>query len=244
MLNGTTALVTGAARGIGKAIAERFVSEGCYVYLADLELNSLNSAQGQIDPEKTNTRTIVCNVAIPDSVEHMIKTVKSERGGLDILVNNAGITRDNLFLRMKNDEWQQVIDVNLSGVFFCSRYAAMLLRKSKRGRIINLSSVSAKGNAGQANYSASKAGIIGLTKTLALELARYKVTVNAIAPGFIDTEMTQAIPDKARDEWLANIPAKRPGKPEDIASSVAFLCSEDASYITGQILGVDGGLGI
>lgn len=170
--------------------------------------------------------------------------VKNEIGGLDALVNNAGITRDNLFMRMSIDQWQSVIDVNLTGTYLMSRHGIGLIRKSSFGRIVNLSSVVAYGNPGQANYSASKAGVIGLTKTLALELARYNVTVNAIAPGFIETEMTRTLPEKAREEWLTKIPAGRAGQPLDVAETIVFLLSDAASYITGSVIYVDGGLGL
>jgi 3-oxoacyl-[acyl-carrier protein] reductase len=157
-------------------------------------------------------------------------------------VNNAGITRDGLFARMTFESWKKVIDVNLTGTYLCCRQGLALLRKSPAGRIINLSSISANGNIGQANYSASKAGVIGLTKTLALELAHYHMTVNAVAPGFIDTKMTAAVSDEARKFWLDKVPAKRAGTPMDVARTVAFLASEKASYITGEVVEVDGGL--
>jgi len=243
------ALVTGSARGIGKAIAENLYRAGVHIILVDLKQDDVDQACQEIEASnsKKGTQTIkgyVCNVADTESVQSLFKQIKKEYKRLDILINNAGITRDNIFLRMTMEQWQQVMDVNLTGTYLCSRYAAPLLRKSPKGRIVNLSSIAAKGNPGQANYSASKAGVIGLTKTLALELARYNVTVNAVAPGFIDTDMTRSIPEKAKQEWMDKIPAGRPGKVEDIAETVKFLVSDAASYITGEIVGVDGGLGI
>jgi len=240
-----TALVTGAARGIGKSIARKLFENGSTVILVDLLDNELREACGDISGDSMERiEGLPCDISDPESVASLFKQVKQKYGCLDILVNNAGITRDNIFLRMSIDQWQKVIDVNLTGTFLCCRYGAALLRKSSQGRIINISSVAARGNPGQANYSASKAGVIGLTKTLALELARYKITVNAVAPGFVETEMTQSIPEKAREQWMNKIPAGRPGCVDDIADAVIFLASDTAAYITGVILGVDGGLGI
>ena len=243
--NNIIAAVTGAARGIGLGIVNKLHNLGLTVILIDLKTEAIHAGLESIEKSPDNRLILLeCDVARSDAVERLFAEIKAKTGQLDILVNNAGITRDNLFMRMKPEQWQSVIDVNLSGTFFCSRYAVNLLRKSKRGRIINISSVAAKGNAGQANYASSKAGVIGLTKTLALELARYRVTVNAIAPGFIETEMTRNIADKAREAWLSKIPANRPGTVEDVANAAAFLASAEADYITGQIIGVDGGLGI
>jgi 3-oxoacyl-[acyl-carrier protein] reductase len=243
-LTGRNVMVTGAARGIGLAISKCCLEEGAHVIMIDLSLKDLDSAAESLARFKQKMSVKACNVSDETQVKALFDTVKTEAGGLDALVNNAGITRDNLFMRMSTDQWQSVINVNLTGTYLMSRHGIGLIRKSSSGRIINLSSVAANGNPGQANYSASKAGVIGLTKTLALELARYNVTVNAIAPGFIDTEMTRAIPEKARDEWMAKIPAGRAGQPTDVAETVVFLLSDAASYITGTIIGVDGGLGL
>ncbi len=248
-MNGRVALITGAARGIGRAIAQKFYDHGISVIIVDLKETDIQDSIAAIRCASKSDHPgelsgMSCNVSAPDSVEALFKNVKETSNQLDILVNNAGITRDNLFLRMTFEQWQEVISVNLSGTFLCSRHAASLLRKSPHGRIINLSSVAAGGNPGQANYAASKAGVIGLTKTLALELARYNITVNAIAPGFIETDMTRAIPEKARDEWMSKIALGRPGSADDVAETALFLASDRAAYITGEVIGVDGGLGI
>jgi 3-oxoacyl-(acyl-carrier-protein) reductase len=239
------ALVTGSARGIGKAIAQRFFDGGATVAIVDLAQEDVDEACRAIagdSGEAGRTAGFACDVSDAESVQELFKAVKDKLGSLDILVNNAGITRDNLFGRMTFEQWKLVIDVNLTGTFLCCRHAFPLLRKSKSGRIINISSVSAGGNMGQANYAASKAGVIGLTRTLALELARYNVTANAIAPGFIDTEMTRAVPEKAREMWIEKIPSGRAGTPDAVAAAVAFLASEQAGYITGEVLPVDGGM--
>jgi NAD(P)-dependent dehydrogenase (short-subunit alcohol dehydrogenase family) len=238
------ALVTGSAQGIGLEIARLFYDAGAQVVIVDLFQEGVDAACEEIAGSTDNDRIagFTCDVADPDSVWALFRSVKSRFGKLDILVNNAGITRDGLFARMTFESWKKVIDVNLTGTYLCCRQGLALLRKSPAGRIVNLSSISANGNIGQANYSASKAGVIGLTKTLALELARYNMTVNAVAPGFIDTKMTQSVSDEARKFWLDKVPAKRAGTPMDVARTVAFLASEKASYITGEVVEVDGGL--
>lgn len=237
-------LITGAARGIGLAIARRCLEDGARIVMVDLKQEDLETAKDSLADTKGDITIKACDVANEEQVKKLADEVKTELGGLDALVNNAGITRDNLFMRMSMEQWQSVINVNLTGTFLMARHCVNLIRKSTSGRIVNLSSVAANGNPGQANYAASKAGVIGLTKTLALELARYNITVNAIAPGFIETDMTRAIPDKAREEWLSKIPAGRAGQPSDVADAVVFLLSDAAAYVTGMVLGVDGGLGL
>jgi 3-oxoacyl-(acyl-carrier-protein) reductase len=240
-------VVTGSARGIGKAIATRLFGEGATVVLCDLNKHDVDRAREEIveaaAPDgKERIAGATCNVADPEAVKEFFGWVKERFGRLDVLVNNAGITRDNLFSRMTVEQWTSVIDVNLTGTFLCCKYAFPLIRKSSHGRIVNLSSVAAGGNIGQANYAASKAGVIGLTKTLAIEFARYDVTVNAVAPGFIDTEMTRAVPEKARQHWIEKIPAGRAGTADDIAAAVTFLASDESSYITGEVMEVHGGM--
>ncbi len=243
-LLGRKIMVTGAARGIGFAISKRCLEEGAEVIFIDLNMKDIESAAEQLAQYKDKIYLKECDVSNETQVKELFSYVKADIGGLDALVNNAGIARDNLFMRMTLDQWQSVIDVNLTGTYLMSRHGIGLIRKSSSGRIVNLSSVVAYGNPGQVNYSASKAGVIGLTKTLALELARYNVTVNAIAPGFIETEMTLTLPEKARDEWMTKIPAGRAGQPSDVAETIIFLLSDAASYITGSVICVDGGLGL
>jgi 3-oxoacyl-[acyl-carrier protein] reductase len=237
-------LVTGAARGIGLAIATRCLEEGARVLMIDLKMADFEPVMETLRPYKSQTVFKACDVSDEGCVRQLFADLKTDPGSLDGLVNNAGITRDNLFMRMSIDQWQSVINVNLTGTYLMSRHACAMLRKSSAGRIVNLSSIAANGNPGQANYAASKAGVIGLTKTLALELARYGVTVNAVAPGFIETDMTKAIPEKARNAWIAKIPSGRIGQPVDVADAVIFLLSHAAAYITGTVIGVDGGLGL
>lgn len=243
-LNGKTALVTGASRGIGRAIALRLAEDG--VNVAVIYAGSADKAKAvvnEITALGVNAKAYRCNVADSAAVNETVKAVTNDLGKIDILVNNAGITRDGLMLRMKDEDFDAVLDTNLKGAFNMIRACYSGFIRKKSGRIINISSVSGiMGNAGQANYSASKAGVIGLTKSVARELASRGITCNAVAPGFIQTDMTENLGDN--NPLLNSIPLGRMGKPEDIAAAVAFLASDSAAYITGEVLKVDGGLAI
>ena len=243
-LNGKTALVTGASRGIGRAIALRLAEDGANV--AVIYAGSADKAEAvvnEITALGVNAKAYRCNVADSAAVNETVKAVTNDLGKIDILVNNAGITRDGLMLRMKDEDFDAVLDTNLKGAFNMIRACYSVFIRKKSGRIINISSVSGiMGNAGQANYSASKAGVIGLTKSVARELASRGITCNAVAPGFIQTDMTENLGDN--NPLLNSIPLGRMGKPEDIAAAVAFLASDSAAYITGEVLKVDGGLAI
>lgn len=243
-LSGKVALVTGGARGIGRATVLELAKSG-----ADVAINYAGSeaAAKQVSEEVQSlgrkAMIIQANVADSSSVGEMVKKVVDEFGKLDILVNNAGITKDNLIMRMKEEEWDAVIDVNLKGVFNCTKAVTRQMMKQRSGRIINISSVvGVMGNPGQANYVAAKAGVIGLTKTTARELASRGITVNAVAPGYIETDMTSKLGEDVKEGMMSLIPLARLGHAEDIAKAVRFLTSEDASYITGQTLHVDGGM--
>lgn len=237
-------MVTGAGRGIGNAIARRFAEEGAKVILISRNPASCEGAAEKINAEIPGSCTAYpCDVADAAAVEACAKAIVAENPAIDILVNNAGITRDGLLMRMKEDDWDAVINTNLKSAYLFVKALQRVLMKSPAGRIINMSSiVGISGNAGQANYAASKAGVIGFTKSVAQELAGRKVTCNAIAPGFIATEMTDAIPEKAREALLARIPLADMGRPEDIANCALFLASDEARYITGQVLVCDGGM--
>lgn len=238
------ALVTGASRGIGRAVALELAEAGAHVVVnyAGSEGAALEVAE-RIRAKGREALLVRANVASADDVEAMVKQVLDHFGRVDILVNNAGITRDNLVMRMKDEEWDEVLAVNLKGAFLCAKAVARPMMKQRYGRIVNISSVVAlRGNAGQANYVAAKAGLIGLTKTLARELASRGITVNAVAPGFIVTDMTAKLGDDVREALLAQIPLGAFGRPEDVAKAVRFLASDDAAYITGQVLCVDGGM--
>ncbi len=240
----SVALITGAARGIGRAIALELARPGLTLYLNDVSLGE-DAARTQKDVEAkgAQARLIEFNVADFSQVQRGLDEIVRESGRLDLLVNNAGITRDNLILRMKEEEWDAVLTVNLKGAYNCIRAASKTMIKQRFGRIINISSVvGVMGNAGQANYVASKAGLIGLTKSVARELASRNITVNAVAPGFIQTEMTESLPEKVKAEMLAQIPLGRLGTPAEVAQAVAFLASEAAAYLTGQVIHVNGGM--
>jgi len=243
-LEGKTAVVTGASRGIGRAIALELAKEGANVVVN--YSGSKEKAEEVVEEIlKMGKKAIAvqANVADNDSVQNLMKTTLDEFGSIDILVNNAGITRDNLLMRMKEDEWDDVIQTNLKGVFLCTKAVTRAMMKQRSGRIINIASVvGVTGNAGQANYTAAKAGVIGLTKTTARELASRNILVNAVAPGFITTEMTDALPEEVKNTMLSQIPLSKFGKPEHVAKAVVFLASDDAEYITGQVLHVDGGI--
>ncbi|WP_442599467.1 3-oxoacyl-[acyl-carrier-protein] reductase [Neobacillus sp. D3-1R] len=243
-LEGKVVLVTGASRGIGREIALEFARQG-----ANVAVNYSGSeakANEVVDMIKELGRdafAVKCDVSISDSVTEMVKGTIERFGKLDVLVNNAGITRDNLLMRMKEDEWDDVININLKGVFLCTKAVTRQMMKQRYGRIINVASiVGVSGNPGQANYVAAKAGVIGLTKTSAKELAARNITVNAIAPGFITTDMTDKLTEEVKNEMLKAIPLARFGEPKDIAKVAAFLASDDSSYMTGQTLHIDGGM--
>ena len=238
-LEGKVILVTGASRGIGKAIATQLQSLGGIV------LGTATSENGakNISEYLGEGQGLVLNVTDDASIADMFEIIKAKHGGIDILINNAGITRDNLMMRMKDDEWNDIIDTNLTSVFKISKAVLRAMMKKRNGRIINIGSVvGTMGNAGQVNYATAKAGLIGFTKSLAREVASRGITVNTVSPGFIDTDMTQTLTDEQKEGIFAQVPANRLGKPEEIASAVAFLASDSAAYITGETLHVNGGM--
>jgi 3-oxoacyl-[acyl-carrier protein] reductase len=237
------AVVTGASRGIGRSIALALAGEGARIVAVDLGLPETEALVAEIKAAGGEALAVQGNVTVAADVERMIDAAVEKFGRVDILVNNAGITRDALLLRMKDEDWDAVLTVNLKGAFLCSRAAAKVMSKQRSGRIINIASVVGQmGNAGQANYCASKAGLIGLTKSNARELAKRNVTVNAVAPGFIATAMTDVLPEKVKEELLAQIPLERLGSADDIANAVLFLAAERSGYITGQVIAVNGGM--
>ena len=243
-LTGKTAFVTGASRGIGRAIALRLAADGAKVALNfSSNVSKAEEVKAAIEAEGGTAMLVQGDVSNLAVVTELIKKVVDEWGRLDILVNNAGITRDNLLLKMSEDDFDKVVATNLKGVFNCTKAVTKLMMKQRGGRIVNMSSVvGLKGNISQANYAAAKAGIIGFTKSAARELASRGVTVNAVAPGFINTDMTAALSEKVKEVMMQEIPAGRMGTPEDVANAVAFLVSDEAAYITGQVLSVDGGM--
>lgn len=238
LLRGKVAIVTGAGRGIGEGIARKLAQEGANVVCADVNESDATSVASSLGPAAAAVRLDVSNAAECDAV---VKDAHDRYGRLDILVNNAGINRDAMLHKMTDEQWHQVIAVDLSGVFFMTRAASRIMRAAGSGRILNISSASWMGNIGQANYAAAKAGVIGLSRTAAKELARSQVTVNAICPGFIDTQMTRGIPDAIREQQVAKIPLGRMGQPADVAAVVAFLASDEAGYVTGEVINVGGG---
>lgn len=243
MPKGRIAIVTGASRGIGRETALVLASKGASVVLTARGNDLIEQLASEISGLGVDALPVVADVANPDDVERLFATVMERFGRVDILVNNAGITRDALLMRMKDEEWDEVIDTNLKGAFLCTRAAARIMMKQRYGRIINVTSVVGEmGNAGQANYCASKAGMIGLTKSTARELASRSITVNAVSPGFITTDMTDKLSEKVRQDLAAQIPLGRFGTPADVAGAVAFLASEGAGYITGHVLSVNGGM--
>ncbi|HON56215.1 MAG TPA: 3-oxoacyl-[acyl-carrier-protein] reductase [bacterium] len=240
---GKTAVVTGAARGIGKAICKKLAELKCNIAVVDVLAEDTEKTAAELSELGISAKPYQCDVSDYSAVQELFKKINDDFGKIEIVVNNAGITRDNLIIKMSEEEWDKVIAINLKGVFNCTKAATRPLMKNRWGRIINISSViGVMGNAGQLNYAASKAGIIGMTKSTAKELAARNITCNAIAPGFIKTAMTDKLPETEKQKLENLIPLKRLGEPEDIANAVGFLASEEASYITGQVLIVDGGM--
>ena len=244
LLEGKTAIVTGAARGIGKAIALRFAQEGANVAITDLNLDEHTKAtEDELTALGVKAKAYASNAADFAASEQLIKDVHSEFGSIDIVVNNAGITKDNLLMRMTESDWDAVIAVNLKSVFNMTKAVQRIMLKQRSGSIINMSSVvGIEGNAGQSNYAASKAGLIGFTKSIAQELGSRSIRVNAVAPGFIATAMTDKLPDDVRKGWIQTIPLRREGQPDDVANVCLFLASDLSSYVTGQVISVCGGM--
>jgi len=237
------AIVTGGAKGIGLAVTRRLGSEGAKVVIAGRDQAALESAAEAVRSAGGEALAVVADTAKAGEADRLCEATLKAYGRADLLVNNAGVTKDGLLLRMSDEDWDLVLDTNLKGAFRCIRAFARPMVKQRWGRIVNVSSIIGLiGNAGQSNYAASKAGLLGLTKAVAKELASRHITVNAVAPGFIDTAMTQGLPEKVREELGAQIPLGRLGSPDDVAHAVAFFCSEEAAYVTGQVLPVDGGM--
>lgn len=243
MPKGKIAVITGASRGIGRSIALALAAQGATIVAVDMDQAATDAVVEELQAAGAKALAVVGNVTVPADVERMIDAATEAFGRVDVLINNAGITRDGLLMRMKDEDWDAVLNVNLKGAFLCTRAAFKVMSKQRYGRIINIASVVGQmGNAGQANYCASKAGLIGLTKSNAREMAKRNITVNAVAPGFIATAMTDALSDKVRAELTAQIPLERLGSADDISNAVVFLASEASGYITGHVLSVNGGM--
>ncbi|APC13622.1 3-oxoacyl-ACP reductase FabG [Providencia rettgeri] len=242
LVKNKVAIVTGSARGIGFAIAQVLAEEGAKVVISDLSMSSGEESAKQLQEKGYEAVFIPCDISKRDQVNELFSKTKEHFGTIDVLVNNAGINRDGMLHKLTDDDWDKVIDINLKGTFNCMQEAAKLMREQGSGRIVNISSASWLGNVGQANYAASKAGVIGLTKTACRELARKGVTVNAICPGFIDTDMTRGVPEKVWDIMISKIPAGFAGDPRDVGQCVAFLASDKARYINGEVINVGGGM--
>ena len=241
--NDKVIIVTGSGRGIGREIAESFTKNGATVIISDYSTESLIETENLFTTKGYSFKAIPCDVTNSEDVQNLIDLTYKEFGKIDVLINNAGITKDNLILRMKDEQWDSVIETNLKGVFLTTRASVKYFLKQRYGKIINISSVvGITGNIGQSNYSASKAGIIGFSKSIARELAIRNITVNIVAPGFIDTPMTSVLPDGIKEDFIKKIPLKRMGTPTDIANIVLFIASPLADYITGQVINVDGGM--
>lgn len=240
---GKVAVVTGGCRGIGKAIVLRFLSEGAKVFAVDYKIPDAGEVFIEDAALAANVTCKQMDVTSFDSVQGAVDEIVKEAGRIDILINNAGVTRDNLLMRMSETEWDQVMDTNLKGAFICTKVISRVMMSQRYGRIVNIGSVvGSMGNAGQSNYSASKAGLIGFTKSIAKELASRNILVNIVAPGYVRTAMTDKLTDEQRAAFMVNIPLKRPAEAEDIANVVTFFASEDASYLTGQLIHIDGGM--
>jgi 3-oxoacyl-[acyl-carrier protein] reductase len=242
VLKGKVGVITGGARGIGLSIAELFVREGAKVVLVDMNDADLEKAATHLRERGAEVLPLKANVTKVGEVASFVDETVKKFGTIDLLVNNAGITRDHLLLRMSEENFDAVVNVNLKGVFLCGQAVAKVMFKKKYGKIVNISSIARHGNFGQSNYSATKAGVVAMTKTWAQELSRYNINVNAVAPGFIATEMTAAIPAEVKEEMMKRIPLARAGEPKEIAEVVTFLCSDAAAYVQGEVIAVNGGM--
>lgn len=239
---GKTVIVTGSTRGLGKAIAEKFAMLGANVVINGTSETVLKTEKEFLD-KGYKVKAFIGDISVSEKAQMLVKTAVETFGTVDVLVNNAGIVRDKLLMKMSEEDWDEVLNVNLKSIYLCTKEVIRLMMKKRHGRIINISSViGVMGNAGQANYAASKAGIIGFTKSIAKELGSRGITCNVVAPGFIESDMSQQIPEEMREKYIANVPLGRAGTPLDVAGAVCFLASEDADYITGQVMHVDGGL--